>query len=696
MVGGWPLQATPLVPSPSTSDMRRASSLATALVLTLGGVAPAAACAQLVDTGYVRAHYLKREVRIPMRDGVQLFTSIYVPRDTMRSYPVMLDRTPYSVAPYGPDAMARSLGPSAAFTREGFVFVYQDVRGRYMSEGAFYEMTPHNDRAHPASSVHRGTAADVPAGGRQPVGGVLSDESTDTYDTIAWILKNVPHVAPRIGIWGISYPGFYTAASSIDAHPALVASSPQAPMTDEASGDDVLHGGAQMLAANFSFDVCFSRPVPNPAPPTPCPFDAGTPDGYAYYLGMGPVGPGSRRLAAEGLARGSSTGATAAPVNYALGDSLRIWEELIAHPNYDAYWAAKNTRPHLRDMRPAMLVVGGWYDAEDLFGALATYRAANAQSPNGDVRLVMGPWSHGQWSRGDGDRLGEARFDANTGPWYRDSVEFPFFMHHLKGTPAPDLPEALVFETGRNTWRRYPQWPPREARPMALVLGAGGTLRVCARADAACAATAGPAGADAYASDPAHPVPFTEIVDPEVPREYMTGDQRFASRRADVLAYQTAPLTGDVTIAGPVAPVLRVSTSGTDADYVVKLIDVFPDSARDPEGLPDGFHYGGYQQLVRGEPMRARFRESFTTPRPMVPDVPTRVASTMPDVNHTFRRGHRIMLQVQSTWFPLVDRNPQTYVPNINFARPEDFRAATMRVYRGGGEGSRVEVMVVP
>ncbi|HEY0778124.1 MAG TPA: CocE/NonD family hydrolase [Gemmatirosa sp.] len=672
--------------------MRRALPLLpAALALTAGGLAPAVTRAQDVDTAYVRAHYLKREVSIPMRDGVRLFTSIYVPRDTTHAYPVMLDRTPYSVAPYGADAVRPSLGPSAAFTREGFVFVYQDVRGRYMSEGQFFEMTPHNDRAHPAATVHRGTAADVPAGGRPPVGGVLTDESTDTYDTIDWLLKNVPHVAPRVGIWGISYPGFYTAASSIDAHPALVASSPQAPMTDEASGDDVLHGGAQMLAANFSFDVCFSRPVPNPAPPTVCPFDPGTPDGYAYYLGMGPIGPGSRRLAAEGFARGLGT-----PVNPASGDSLRIWEELIAHPNYDAYWAAKNTRPHLKAMRPAMLVVGGWYDAEDLFGALATYRAANAQSPGGDVRLVMGPWSHGQWSRGDADQLGDARFGAKTGPWYRDSVEFPFFLHHLKGAPAPDLPEALVFETGRNTWRRYPQWPPREARPMALVLGAGGQLHLCRRDDGACAATAGAPGADRYVSDPAHPVPFTEIVDPEVPREYMTGDQRFAARRADVLVYQTAPLTEDVTIAGPLSPVLRVSTSGTDADYVVKLIDVFPDSARDPEGLPDGFHYGGYQQLVRGEPMRARFRDSFTTPRPMVPDAPTRVASTMPDVNHTFRRGHRIMLQLQSTWFPLVDRNPQTFVPNINFARATDFRTATMTVYRGGADGSRVEVLTLP
>ena len=674
--------------------MRRTLSIVPAVVLTLlttGGRARCQTTAPTVDTAYVRAHYLKREVRIAMRDGVRLFTSIYVPRDTTHAYPVMLDRTPYSVAPYGPDAVRPSLGPSAAFTREGFVFVYQDARGRYMSEGAFYEMTPHNDRAHPAATVHRGTVADVPVGGRPPVGGVLTDESTDTYDTIDWIVKNVAHTNGRVGIWGISYPGFYTAAGSIDAHPALVASSPQAPMTDEASGDDVLHGGAQMLAANFSFDVCFSRPVPNPAPPIACPFDPGTQDGYAYYLGMGPIASGSRRLAAEGFARGLGT-----PVNRASGDSLRIWEELISHPNYDAYWAAKNTRPHLATMRPAMLVVGGWYDAEDLFGALATYRAANAQSPAGDVRLVMGPWSHGQWSRGDADRLGDARFDAKTGPWYRDSVEFPFFLHHLKGAPAPDLPEALVFETGRNAWRRYSQWPPRESRPMRLILAAGGRLLLCAPADRACAASAGPAGADTYVSDPAHPVPFTEAIEPEVPREYMTGDQRFAARRPDVLVYVSDPLTADVTIAGPVSPVLQVSTSGTDADYVTKLIDVFPDSARDPEGLPDGFHYGGYQQLVRGEPMRARFRESFTTPRSMVPQVATRVASTMPDVNHTFRRGHRIMVQIQSSWFPLVDRNPQTFVPNINSARPADFRAAVMKVYHAGPNGSRVDVAVVP
>ncbi len=696
--------------------MLRPSALSTALVSLL---APPVALAQqpaqqatpAVDTAYVRAHYAKREVRVPMRDGVTLFTSIYVPRDTTRAYPVMLDRTPYSVAPYGADALRASLGPSAAFTREGFVFVYQDVRGRYMSEGAFYEMTPHNDRAHPASAVHRGTAADVPVAGRPPVGGVLTDESTDTYDTIAWVLTHVPHVAPRVGIWGISYPGFYTAAGSIDAHPALVASSPQAPMTDEAAGDDVMHGGAQMLAANFSFDVCFSRPVPRPAPPTACPFDPGTADGYAYYLGMGPVGPGSRRLAREGFARGGApldSAIDGGPIAARQGPTgLTQWEEILEHPNYDAYWAAKNTRPHLRAMRPAMLVVGGWYDAEDLFGALATYRAANGQSPGGDVRLVMGPWSHGQWSRGDADRLGLARFDAKTGPWYRDSVEFPFFMQHLKGAPAPGLPEALVFETGRNVWRRYAQWPPAEARPMSLTFGPAGTLALCPRAlpgqangrgtaTVACSAAQSARGSDAYVSDPAHPVPFVESVDLEVPREYMTADQRFASRRPDVLVYQTAPLAEDVTVAGPVSPVLRVRTTGTDADYVVKLIDVFPDSARDPEGLPEGFHYSGYQQLVRGEPRRARFRDSLATPRPMVPGTPTRIAYVMPDVNHTFRRGHRIMVQVQSSWFPLTDRNPQTFVPNINFARAADFRAAEMRVDRGGPDGSRVDVLVVP
>jgi putative CocE/NonD family hydrolase len=652
-----------------------------------------------VDSAYVRAHYVKREVRIPMRDGVTLFTSLYVPRDPQRGsagrrYPVMLDRTPYSVAPYGADVVRGLLGPSAAFAREGFVFVYQDVRGRYLSEGEFREMTPYNEKAHPATAVHRGTAADIPAGGRPPVNGILTDESTDTYDTIAWVLRSVPEALPRVGIWGISYPGFYTSAGSMDAHPALVASSPQAPMTDEAAGDDVMHGGAGMLAANFSFDACFSRPLRlaqrvTGVGPAPCPFDPGTADGYAYYLAMGPVGPGSRRaLAHDGALTSDSVGGDPRPTGY------REWEEILAHPTYDAYWAAKNTRPHLTHVRSAMLVVGGWYDAEDLFGALATYRASNAQSPGGDVRLVMGPWSHGQWSRGDGDRLGLARFDVKTGPWYRDSVEFPFFMHHLKGAPAPDLPEALVFETGRNAWRRYAQWPPAESRPARLVFGAGGALRLCGEGDRACGA--GPTGADAYVSDPARPVPFTEEVDVEVPRDYMTADQRFAARRPDVLVYQTAPLDRDVTIAGPVAPALRVSTSGTDADYVVKLVDVFPDSAADPAGTPEGFHYAGYQQLVRGEPMRARYRESLSTPRPMAPNRPTRVAFTMPDVNHTFRRGHRIMVQVQSSWFPLTDRNPQTFVPNIYFARPGDFRAATMRVYRGGADGSRVDVRVMP
>jgi putative CocE/NonD family hydrolase len=600
------------------------------------------------DAQRVRARYDKREHRIAMRDGVRLFTAVYVPRDTTRTYPILITRTPYSVAPYGDTAYRAALGPSRHFEDEGFIFVYQDVRGRWMSEGSFTHMTPHR-------AVKRGPQ-DV-------------DESTDSYDTIEWLLAHVPRHNGRVGITGISYPGFYTSASCIDAHPALVACSPQAPMTDVAQGDDAFHNGAPLLVHFAGFHWVFGRgPRQSPGPDPRYPPAAGNPDAYQWFLDLGPVINIEHRF---------------------FKGTAPLWTELMQHPNYDDYWKARDLRPHLKGMKPAMLIVGGLYDAEDLWGAWASYRAIERQSPGAVNSIVMGPWYHGQWNRDDGERLGHAWFGARTSVFFRDSIQFPFFMHHLKGAPRPAIPEALIFETGANVWRRHDRWPPAAAARRSLYLHPGGRLAFEPPA------AAGADAHDAYVSDPAKPVPLVDWMTGSMPREYMTADQRFAARRPDVLVYQTEPLSEDLIVAGPVTPVLHVATTGADADFIVKLIDVFPDDARsDPRD--SGFVAGGYQQLVRGEPFRGRFRRSFERPVPFEPDRPDSIRFDMPDINHRFRRGHRVMVQVQSSWFPFTDRNPQTWVENI-FETPDSaYRPATMRIYRSGQRPTRIEIMVVP
>jgi uncharacterized protein len=598
----------------------------------------------------VKARYQKLEVRIPMRDGVKLFTSIYVPRDSSKDAAILMQRTPYGVAPYGPEAYRASLGPSSnpKFAETGFIFVYQDARGRYESEGAFTEMTPHKDV--------KKSNADV-------------DESTDTYDTIDWLLKNVRHNNGRVGIYGTSYPGFYTTASCIDPHPALKACEPGAPMTDLWMGDDLFHNGAFMLGANFSFYQGFGRTPRNPNlgpdPRYPGPTIDG--DAYKFLLAMGPVGPGSRRW----LPR----------------ETAPLWDIVMQHPSYDSYWQARDISRHVRRV-PAMLEVGGFYDAEDLAGPFRTFRGIEKLAPSADNHIAMGPWSHGGWSRGEGNTHGALRWQTSTGPWFRDSVELPFFMHHLMGDPNPDLPKVLIYRSGGERWDRYDAWPPKNAAERSLYLQPGGKI-----------AWSKPSGGERfteYKSDPANPVPVVEKSSGSgMPREYMTGDQRFASVRADVITFQTEPLTEDVTIAGQVTPVLHVATSGTDADFDVKLIDVFPDDAPNWPGDTTGFKVAGYQQLVRGEPFRGRYRRDPSKPVAFVANKPDSLKFAMPDINHTFKKGHRIMVQIQSSWFPLTDRNPQTFVPNIFEAKPEDFRAARMRVYHTATQSSRLEVRVL-
>lgn len=590
---------------------------------------------------WVRANYTKHEFRIPMRDGIRLFTAVYTPKDRTGSYPFLLSRTPYSVAPYGVDNHRASLGPSEEFARDRYIFVYQDVRGRFMSEGKFLEMTPHR--------ALKRTPADV-------------DESTDTWDTIEWLLKNIPGNNGRAGIAGVSYGGFYAAAALPGAHPALKAASPQAPIIDLYQGDDGFHNGAFFLAANFGFYSFFEEHKEPQRPRQRAGIEMGTPDGYDFYLRLGPLANADERF---------------------FRFQNPYWTALTQHTAFNEFWKSRSLTPHLKELTPAILSVGGWFDAEDLAGPLTLWRTARANGAKGPVTLVMGPWSHGQWSRGDANQLGPVRFDVKNGPYFRGEIQFPFFQHYLKDKPDPKLPAAIVFRTGANEWHRFDEWPPKTAQKRTLFFHPGGKLSFEPPKEAE--------GWDEYISDPAKPVPFTSFTAQGMAREYMVDDQRHAARRPDVLVYETEPLEEDVTLGGPMLARLFVSTSGTDSDWVVKLIDVYPSDYPDPEPNPAGVKMGGYQQLVRGEPFRGRFWKGFERAAPLPANEFVKIESPMPDIFHTFRRGHRIMVQVQSSWFPLVDRNPQRFVESIPAAKAGDFIRATQRVRRAVSSPSGLE-----
>ncbi len=593
----------------------------------------------------VREAYIKHEYRIPMRDGAQLFTSVYEPKDESKTYPILLRRTPYSVRPYGEDQYADQLGPSDLFDRSGYIFVFQDVRGCYMSEGAFTNMTPHRPRKSAPTDV---------------------DESSDTYDTIDWLLANVPRHNGRVGMWGISYPGFYCSAGMIDAHPALKAVSPQAPIADWFF-DDFRHHGAFFLPHSLNFIAGFGKPRPEPTQDRGWGFDFPTPDGYQFYLDLGPLKNVNARY---------------------FNKANPMWNDMEQHVNYDEYWKSRNILPHLKKVAPAVMTVGGWFDAEDLYGALKTYRAVEAQNPGIFNILVMGPWDHGGWGRRDGDRLGNIDFGGKSSLFYRDHIEAVFFNYFLKSEGDGQLPEAYVFETGTNRWRTFDAWPPKETQPRTIFLAPSDRLSFDPPAaqvedgnERGAIAVAAEAF-DEFVSDPDKPVPYTETITTHMTREYMTDDQRFASRRPDVLTYSTAALEADLTLAGPVTAHLWITTTGTDADWIVKIIDVFPPNAPDHPGLAPGRRMGGYEMMVRSEVLRGRFRNSYEKPEPFAPGQITPVKLELQDVLHTFQKDHRLMVQIQSTWFPLVDRNPQKFVPNIFLASEADFIQATHRVYR--------------
>ena len=586
------------------------------------------------DSAWIMDNYTKLEQYITMRDGVRLFTSIYLPRDKSEKHPILMTRTPYSCSPYGPEFTWRLWnGHWKYYARENYIIVVQDVRGRWMSEGTFEDVRPFLPNKKTSNEI---------------------DEASDTYDAIDWLVKNLSNNNGNVGVFGISYPGFYSTMAAASAHPALKAVSPQAPVTDWFIGDDFHHNGAFFVMDAFGFYSGFGKPRPAPTKIRPSGFDYPVKDNYKFFLNAGSL---------KSLAR-------------LMGDSIKFWKDLYAHPNYDAWWKARNARNAMSNLKPAMLWVGGLFDAEDCWGAWNSYKASEKLNPSIHNKLVMGPWYHGQWASNDGSYLGNVKFESNTAHWYQNNIEIPFFNYYLKGKgDDPALSEATIFFSGENKWRKLDQWPPSVMQPKEIFLVSNGGLSWTKP-------TTGVAYTE-YTSDPAHPVPYTEDVHHDRTREYMTDDQRFAHRRPDVVSFQTDPLTEDLTLAGPVIANLKASISTTDADFVVKIIDVFPDLIKEipyNEARNEKYPMGGYQMLVRGEIMRGKYRNSFENPEPFRPGKVETIRFELPDVAHTFKKGHRLMIQVQSSWFPLADRNPQKFI-NIYEADEKDFQKAIIRLY---------------
>lgn len=598
--------------------------------------------AQTPDSTWFKNNYTKKEQYIPMRDGTKLFTSIYTPNDNAEKHPVLMSRTPYSCAPYGDNAYRNFYtNHYKEYLKEGYIMVVQDVRGRWMSEGVFEDVRPY----------------------RTDKKAKEFDEASDTYDTIDWLIKNLPNNNGNVGVFGISYPGFYSTMAALSTHPALKAVSPQAPVTDWFLGDDFHHNGAlmEMDAFNFYLRRGFGFPHPKPTAVGPKGLSVPTKDSYEFYLRSGAL-PNLTRFA---------------------GDSVRFWNEMMQHPNLDAWWKARNVRNFVEAIPSdvATLVVGGLFDAEDCFGAWATYKAIETKAKNNN-KIIMGPWFHGQWAgRGsDGSSLGNVKFGSPTSTYYAENAEVPFFNYYLKGKGSIEkIEEATIFFTGENKWHQFGKWPPASTSGKDMYLQPGGKLSFTKPSAAGTFSE--------YVSDPAKPVPYAEGVKANRTREYMTDDQRFAASRPDVLVFETDTLTSDLTLAGPLVADLMVSMSGTDADFIVKLIDVFPDNFQ--YGPTDTYIMNGYQKLIRGEVFRGRFRKSFEKPEPFVPGQISEVNYTLPDVAHTFQKGHRVMVQIQSTWFPLVDRNPQTYV-DIYHAKDSDFQKATIKVHHGATAASKL------
>ena len=629
--------------------------------------------AQNSDSLWVRENYYKVEKMLPMRDGISLFTAFYIPKDSSEKHPILLTRTPYSCAPYGEANFDGWFYETywLNYLKEGYIIAIQDVRGRWMSEGDFVDVRPFNPDKK----------------------GAAFDEASDTYDAIDWMVNNLPGNNKRVGVTGISYPGFYATMAALSGHPALKAVSPQAPVTDWFQGDDFHHNGAFFLMDAFNFYSSFGKPRPKPTTVGSPGFRFPSQDNYDFYL---------------------KTGALKNFAKIMSDSSVAFWKDLYDHPNYDDWWRARNPRNFVTNIKPAVLVVGGTFDAEDCFGAWSLYKAIEEKSKNTDNRLVMGPWYHGGWGdRSDGSYLGNVRFGKKTSEFYQKNIEIPFFNFYLKlkGT-VHGIAEATVFFTGENEWRRLKEWPLKNVEYTNAFLSEGNSIGIEVQRAFSSSVARSPDGTDfrkkisfsEYISDPAHPVPYTEDVHLGRTREYMIDDQRFASRRPDVLTFTSIVLDEDLTLAGPLVADLMVSISTTDADFVVKLIDVFPDEfsyTADNSSPPAGgrlggaaYPMGGYQMLVRGEIMRGKYRNSFAIPEAFTPGKITQVKYTLPDVAHTFKKGHKLMIQIQSSWFPLADRNPQKFV-DIYKCSDSDFQKATIKIHHDGVNASKIILPVL-
>ncbi len=597
---------------------------------------------------YIQDNYDKQEVAIQMRDGIKLHTTIYSPKDKSKKYPILMQRTPYSSRPYGADKFRERIGPNIHLMKEGNIIVYQDVRGRWMSEGTYDNMR--------AYIPNKKTTSDV-------------DESSDTYDTIDWLVKNVENNNGNVGTWGISYPGFYATYSTIDAHPALKAASPQACIGDFYF-DDFHHNGAYLLSyfrATALFGTQKDTPTDTAWYKLP---DIKTKDQYQFFLDAGPLSNLNKYFEYETLDNPSIE-------KDDMTDDF-FWNELKEHPNYDSVWQSKGIIQHLKDIKPsvATMIVGGWFDAEDLYGPLETYKNIEKHNPDNYNTIVFGPWDHGAWARSRGKNIvGNYYFGDSISEFFQQDIETKFFNHFLKGKGDKDsgLPEAYVYDSGKKDWKTYDNWPPENVTKQSMYLSSDQHLSSDARGNTALK----------FISDIKRPVPYSEDIKTVfTPRKYMTDDQRFAARRPDVLVFETEVLEEDLTLAGDIMAKLKVATTGTDADWIVKIIDVHPaDAEEQEEGMQDHLKMSNYHLMVRSEVMRGKFRNSFSNPEPFVPNKQTDVNIKLQDVYHTIKKGHKLQVQVQSTWFPLIDLNPQTYVDNIFKASEDDFKTQTHTVF---------------
>ena len=596
------------------------------------------------DSAYIRENYQKMEFMVQMRDGIKLFTQVYAPKDQSKKYPILMQRTPYTCSPYGTDKYKKRIGPNPFMLRSNYIVVYQDVRGRWASEGKFVEMTPHLDTKKAKTDI---------------------DESTDTYDTIDWLIKNINNNNGKVGQWGISYPGFFTSAGAVSEHPALKASSPQAPMAD-LWRDDAFHNGAFMIAANFGFYNFFQEQTKPTITRPPAYFENNNPDGYDFYLNELKTTKNSE----DGFYKGRNV----------------YYHDNFDHPSYDEHWKKRNILPHLKGIKHAVMVVGGWYDEQDLYGTFNTYKAIEKQNPNIKNIFVVGPWVHGGWAGSSGQMLADVDFGSKVSPYYQENIEAKFFHHYLIDDSKPlDLPEATLFETGTNKWRSFDTYPAKGTQEKNLYFHSNGKLSFSAPTNEKSFSD--------YVSDPNRPVPFSSKINDGFSADYMVEDQRFAYTRPDVLSFSTDVLDKDLTLSGEIKAMLKVATSGTDADWVVKVIDVYPADAPEHPKRPEVI-YGNYQQLVRSEIFRGKYRDDISKPKPFVPNQVTSVNVELQDVLHTFKKGHKMMVQIQSSCFPFADRNPQKFM-DIFKAEEKDYQKATQKVYHQKSAASYLKVGIL-